>query len=740
MSVFFVSATRSRERDHSAVLRYARHRREFLDIVSIRNQTGNKTLMPNLMNSSDELGQELAGLICGALLLVLAVAILVVPSDPAYLRATFTAEHIEQLGMFENRAQQCIHRSLVFVLAASAMALSICRPIRFSCPPAVARLSKAFGRSGVFLVAALVVLAAALDGRAWVADVLSFQGRYPLLPVVSLRTQLALAALGALMVYGVLWMNARESRLRGFRALTITLAVPYVVAFALLGILRQPDFSGFSRGLLAGVEWHYSGSVASADRLAIGERLGAVPIHSALLPSVLLGAWQKANGMLDFGGHIRLLAFLETVLLVVTLAGYWMWDAGRAIPWLVASFLVLPWIQPLHAAVLYPNQSAWRFLGFCVGVVLLAAIHARNLHFAAMFLGFFGGLALLWNPETGVCLCLAYAVFLVLRGSGRPSPLKWPAIAASFLGGGLGAAVVFALAVRIGLGYWPDAAAIAGSFPLIGDFSKGYGGLQFKAVDALAVLVFAHALYLAIRGLMDWGAGSAPTSRESCRIALATLVVVWAAYYFKAPDPWNLWSLLFVYGFLLDDLIPAAGSGSVQIKEFGRSFRLMALALVILPAIAATNYAALRSAVLAARQADCPGANAVSGICLPAELAKAERDKGAALRETLGRQRVLYFTADSYLMPLLTGVNQPLPQRDPFSDSILISDFDRLVSAFGSLAPECALFDDPGSPLSGYDSHRKFYGRLRAAIASSYERRGMDRGWEIWCLKSRGRN
>jgi hypothetical protein len=307
----------------------------------------------------------------------------------------------------------------------------------------------------------------------------------------------------------------------------------------------------------------------------------------------------------------------------------------------------------------------------------------------------------------------------------------------NFLVGGLGAAAVLALAVRMGLGYWPDVAAIAGSFPLIGDFSKGYGGLQFKAVDTLAVLVFAHALYLAIRGLMDWGAGSAPASRESCRIALATLAIVWAAYYFKAPDPWNLWSLLFVYGFLLDDLIPETGSKSVGIIEFGRSFRMVALALIILPAILATNFAALRSAVLAARQADCPGGNTVSGICLPAELAKGERDKGAALREVSARQRVLYFTADSYLMPLLSGVNQPLPQRDPFSDSILASDFGHLVSAVGSVAPQCALFDDPGSLLSGYDSHRKFYGRLRAAIAPLYERRGTDRGWEIWCRKAR---
>src|SRR5258707_2500875 len=112
--------------------------------------------MSSLMDSSDEPG-DLAALICGALLVALVVAILVVPSDPAYLHANFTPEHLEQLGMFDNRGQQWIHRSLVFVLAVSALVLWIGRPIRFPRPPpALARLSNAFGRNGRILVPMVV--------------------------------------------------------------------------------------------------------------------------------------------------------------------------------------------------------------------------------------------------------------------------------------------------------------------------------------------------------------------------------------------------------------------------------------------------------------------------------------------------------------------------------------------------------------------------------------------------------
>lgn len=133
------------------------------------------------------------------------------------------------------------------------------------------------------------------------------------------------------------------------------------------GIRRPPDFSAFTPELLAGVEWHYAGSVATADRLALGDRIGEVAIHAGLLPSALLGYWQAASGMLDLGGHIRFIAYLQLGFILVAAAAYVRWYSGRWLPVILAMLLVLPWVTPIHAAALYPNQSAWRFFGLGFG-------------------------------------------------------------------------------------------------------------------------------------------------------------------------------------------------------------------------------------------------------------------------------------------------------------------------------------------------------------------------------------
>ncbi len=43
--------------------------------------------------------------------------------------------------------------------------------------------------------------------------------------------------------------------------------------------------------------------------------------------------------------------------------------------------------------------------------------------------------------------------------------------------------------VRIGLGYWPAPVAVLESFPLVGQFAGGYGGLKLTQIDPLACLI-----------------------------------------------------------------------------------------------------------------------------------------------------------------------------------------------------------------------------------------------------------
>lgn len=671
-----------------------------------------------------------AALACAVLVLIAVAVVQLIPPDPAYLRATFTIEHVELLGMFDNRGQQWAHRVLMALLGLLTAVLWLARPKAYpDLPAGMQSTAKLALRYVGIPLAILYVIALVLEGRPWVGDTLIFQGRYGLFPALSIRTLLLLGLFGLVLLHVWAHLSARQRLARLITSLALGGAVAYLLVLASFGVSKQPGFGNFTPGLLSGVEWHYTGSVASADRIAAGERLGDVQIHASILGSVLLGIWQRATGMLDFGGHIRVLATLQILMLLAAALAYGAWYRGRPGAWLVALLLVVPWMQPLQAAVLYPNQSGWRFLALGAGLAVLAFAHARAIGVVAPLLGFLGGLALLWNPETGIVLNGAYVVFLVLR---RAQPL-WKS-AVGYAAGLAGAFVLFALIARAGLGYWPDFVALLRSMPLIGNFSKGYGGLPFRGVDPLALLVFAHALYIVVRGILDWASGRAFSAREATTVALAALLVAWAAYYFKAPHTWNLWSSLLIYGFLVGELVRTPSAASWWRRPL--SARHMLLGLVIIPAIVATNVMALASLARAMRQPPCPATQSVSGVCLPTELADLLRAKADALKAYAAQHgRILYFTANPYLMPQMTGVVHPLRQRDAFADIVYVTEFVELVNDVRSSGATCVLYDDPRSLLSGYEAHKRFYARLRAALSDTYQPRGGDQGWQIDCRK-----
>jgi hypothetical protein len=647
----------------------------------------------------------------------------------------FTPEHIELLAMYDNRGQQSVHRILILALAGFASVLWILRPIvlpRLS-SAWVARPAGFLARYGGWLLAAGVIVAAIVNRQPRLSDSFGFQGSFPLGPALSLRTQLLIALLAFIALRATLNIprtHPQWGRRTGRTAIFI-FAV-YGLAIVVLPMVRFLDLSAFSPELLSGVEWHYSGSVGSADRFAAGEVLGDVPIHSGLLPSVALGAWQHSRGMLTFGEHVAFIQGLQLVVLVACILGYGLWYSWRPAPWLAASLLLLPWVQPLHAAVLYPNQSAWRFLAFCLGVVLMTLLRSQPLSRSAPVLGLAAGSAVLWNVETGLCLVAAYLAFIILRFPSGGSRRELVGGTMTYLGGIAAAFAAFAIFARAVQGAWPDLSGTIGSLPLIRSFLGGYAGWKFRQVEPIAVLIFAHSLFVLLRGLLTWASGPGLDARHACRAALAALVILWSSYYIKGPDPWNLWSALFVYGFLVADLLPDAHASS-SVGPLTRSGKVMAALLIVTPAIVATNAGTVGSLFFALRQGPCPESRALSGICVAADLAPEIRAKAAALVEHSQRSPVLYFTANTYFMPIMTGVRLPMRTRDAFSDTTLLHDFDRLVSDVKRLAPACILFDDPASRLSGYEVHRKFYRRLRVEVTRTYGRVGLDRGWQVWC-------
>jgi hypothetical protein len=66
--------------------------------------------------------------------------------------------------------------------------------------------------------------------------------------------------------------------------------------------------------------------------------------------------------------------------------------------------------------------------------------------------------------------------------------------------------------------------------------------------------------------------------------------------------------------------------------------------------------------------------------------------------------------------------------RDNYSTPSLLA-----AAAVERIAPACILFHDPAFPFSGYDVHRRFYGRARTAVATCYKPVAVDQGWDVRC-------
>jgi hypothetical protein len=675
----------------------------------------------------------------GLLLLALAAALLI-PQDQAEMLRTFTPEHIEMLGMFDSRAQQRAHRLLVVLLAILGIAalLTRRRRVKLTVPSAVVScIHLVRENAGIGVLAGVAVCFMLYRGTQPATSYAIVQGTYyPLALLPSALSQLLAMAGGTLAMMAYCWamrqpgIGARAGALK--LASMLALAV-YAFTLCVTTFAIPPDLREFTSDGLSAVEWHYSGNLGAGDQLATGMPLGRVPLNAGLLSAVLLASAERVMGLFSFGTHIRIVQALQVLFLGLTAAALWNWHRPRWLPVLLALLLFFPWVEPLHVAVLYPNQSAWRFLGVAAAVFALVALYERPPAHCAAYLGLVAGLALGWNLETGACVTAAFVAFLVLRTSGRSSGLDLLRAGLLFACGLAAAFLLLAIIVRIGLGYWPDPVAVLESFPLVGQFAGGYGGLKLTQIDPLACLIFAHALFVVVYGIVRWQQEDLD-GRSACRIALATLAVLWS----KGPHFWNVWSLLFLYGFLLGDLLPPRPTSATPypMRKVLTSFGAAALALIVLPAIWFPNMLAVRSELGAlrvwAKGRNCPG-TMVSGICLSQPQGDALESKARSLVSLLGaHDGAVYLTSNSYFMPLMTGVLPPLQQRDAFELTVSHADFDALVAQLARLNPPCLLFDAPDAVFPGSALHRRFYERLRTALPA-YDKQGSAPAWDVRC-------
>src|ERR1700694_3182666 len=617
------------------------------------------------------------------------------------LSATFTPEMIEWLQMVDSTAQRRAHQLALAFLALGALGslwLLARRPqwLRGSAATTIAQRLHLISQPGPLL--------SILAGGAilWLAPD---------------RTALAYGLLLIPVALIVCYVRPSLLNKAGWVALLI-----YFLLLMLPGIFLRPLLQSHPIWL----EWHYGSTVGVGERLAVGMRLyGEIDHHYGLLLSMASGLVERHVAALSAAQYYRAIQALNLAFALLAGIAYWRWRRGNALKVLVPLMLVLPFIHSQHLCLNFPNHSAWRFIGFPVAVLMLLMLGRAREQRLPLVLGGIAAVALLFNLETGIALSCGILIFLIARVG--PAPLAtWPGRAAGFALGLAAVVLLVMLIYRAGLGTWAIPNSLSEVLGSISSFSAGYAGYPLSG-DPLALVIFLHALYVIVYGALRWRFGALRFA-TAFRMAIATTLLVWFAYYVNRPFSWYLWSYLFLYGFLLADFVDLRllrwNWADVQLLRI--SAGTIVLALILIPTATAENRVAMTN-LLANRVwdlkiavkttvnlvifnlqpsiRDCfprsigatESGRMLSGIPLPGDLEALIKEKANYLQAQPDRHELVYFTVNSYFVPRLTGLyERRLGYRDAFTP-ITNRQMDELVARLLALAPPRILFDAPDS-------------------------------------------
>ena len=643
------------------------------------------------------------------------------PLEHADLTKVFTPEHVQLFAMVDNTRARLAYSAWLVSLACFCL-MAIILPRRsgasgHSRAGTFQSISERIrGSWGIALLAAAMVV---MFGRLEEYGATGFEGP-------RLRWEYLLAA--SVLCFAVMW-SAGWLRTRGARTAAWTLLLLYVCALMIPGLLRPVSIDNVA--LLKSAEAHYSLTLAQGDRLAAGLMLGKdVNLNYGLGMTLFTAAFERSVRFLTFGEHIRLVQVFQVVFIVAAVAAFIIWKPHKPFWVLAATAFVGPWVSTSHLAVYYPNQAGWRSLGFPIGVlVLLLARRLPKTH-QCLLLGFCSASAVLLNPETGIALSVGFAVFLITQSAVSDGRTRLQLLAHGFIGfaaAGGAALVLF----RIFLGTWHPL-TVEPYLNFATSFGTGYGSLRFY-VDPLAFVIFAHAAYILVHGFVKLRCTMSPSERHSVRLAVAATILVWGVYYINRPHPWNLWTYLFLYVFLIADLFDSHFlRHSWRAKPFALlDGRIALLALFVLPTLVSSNVHGFLAALEPRPHSEMA---AVSGVLVPraagATLLTKARFLAAQPRDTV------FVTEDAYSIALLTNRFDNLPVQDVFGETVTNDQFGRLVAHIQQRKPPVILFDESQTDLDpaardSFNPHQAFFARLRLALSGSYREVATTHGWRV---------
>jgi hypothetical protein len=621
--------------------------------------------------------------------------------------SSFMPELAESISLFDSRRQTQAHRLAVVLIGAAGLLAFVCyrRRLRFLASPLARELDalvQMAGRPGC-LVALLLLLQ---------------------IPGSHVRSTLVyLIALLAAYV----WLQRRvSSRMRIVGCALIIAA--YLAQMMMVPVIRPIDLSVLGPDGLAFVEAHFSVVVGASDQVGAGRVLfeNVEPNYSLLWPT-LLGAFQAHFGSQSFGWHIRLIQALQIVFVLVLLVCYRLYRPMRIEIALVALLMFVPHYSPANSPSLYPNQTAYRLLGLLFGVAALLLTRRASPQVRAIALGCVSMAAILYNMETGICVALG----LLAAGMAEHRFGIWKELSAAalwYLTGAIGFMALVMIGYRMEFGYWPLPHSLGLLLRPFVTANRGFGGLPITREAMPLFLIFIHASIVLIHRAGQFGRRRL-SFEGRLQLAVATTIVVWSAYFANRPATWNLYSYVALYTFLLPTLIDRRLLGLMRFRPSRFRFPMKVLVAAAISGFminaAHRDYWGWRDAWAM----NTSTYDVVSGTRIRSDLAAILRTKSDFLRNHPDHGNLVYVTANSYLMPILSGDYLDAPVRDAFWYANTTDRFHSLVDRILARAPSTVLMDAPGTFLDASQPQSRFFQRLADALRPQYEERRTVAGW-----------
>ncbi len=608
--------------------------------------------------------------------------------------------------------------------------------------PCLRRLLPLFGRSFWRRATLGLVVCAALVGYAYSLR------RSASLPREALWVDIVGLSVG--LAFAVAAGYARRGLLN--RVIGVSLLV-LVAAADLPGFLTKLDLSSLNDFDLIFVEHHFSVVLGQAERLAAGHRLVELvtPRYGFLL-HFLLAAFQRDVRPLTMGQTILILQCLQFLYLVLCICVFSRQSRGNYLICVLASLLVIPWYHFSNNALLYPNESAWRTLGFPLALLSIRMAYRWPLTYSSFTLGGLAGCLFLLNVESGIPATVGLLASLLYRTRffGPDRRLREVIRIAPFLLGISTAWLLFLAAWRLFLGYLPDPSVAREIIARIAFWSSsGFGGVVYPG-QVMPLALFAWSIFILIYAALTASDRGCPA--HGVRIGAAAISLVWLSYYANRPAFWNLSGFGFLYAIPTIDAARRLVVG-VRLRRPANFSTLSALALtaiVTIPSIGEIiqfnfdNSSGFRVIdglrAIAPRFARAPGTVELSGVILRKEAASEIEAKAHALARFRRVDPVIFLTLHSYLIPKVSGVYPQLPVGDLVGESLSKSDYDRLLN-YVKASGASEIYVDPisravqeGDSNPYFEFYRKFLRDIQAAYRAD---RFVD-GWEIWMRRDRG--